>query len=202
VPGLPHHFTQRGNGGARTFFTNGDWQQYLVWLGHYARKYGLRLWAYCLMPNHVHLVGVPDSATAPPSVFRALQMRHTQRINEREGRTGHLWHSRYFSTVLDEDHLLHAVRYVERNPVRAGLRARAEDFPWSSAQPHCGLRDDPLLADDLPLPAMVPDWRRWLSDPEDDDVLARLRVNTHKGLPSGDEVFVRQIEGLRGRGEA
>ncbi|MBU0610281.1 MAG: transposase [Armatimonadetes bacterium] len=199
VPGMPHHFTQRGNAGARTFFTTGDCQQYLIWLGHYARRYGLRIWAYCLMPNHVHLVGVPEHPRAPEGVFRALQMRHAQRINEREGRVGHLWQSRYFSTVLDETHLCAAVRYVERNPVRAGLKARAEDFVWSSAQPHCDLRDDPLLSDDLPLLSVVSDWRGWLSDPEDEQTLMRLRLNAHKGLPSGDDAFLRRIEGLVGR---
>jgi putative transposase len=194
VPGMPHHFTQRGNRGVRTFFDDDDHQQYLVWLAEYGEKYGLKIWAYCLMPNHVHVVAVPERSEAPQAVFRALQMRHAQRVNGRDGQIGHLWQGRYFSCVLDEAHLDAAVRYVERNPVRAGLADAAHDFNWSSAQPHCGVRGDPLVASDLPLVGLVTDWARWLSDPEDEATLERLRMSTHKGLPCGSDAFQHEIE--------
>jgi len=194
VPGLPHHFTQRGNLGAQTFFDDDDYQTYLLWLAEYAETYGLAIWAYCLMPNHVHIVGVPDNPRAAGGVFRALQMRQAQRINARDQRVGHLWQGRYFSCAMDETHLTAAVRYVERNPVRAGLARSATDFAWSSAQPHCSMRSDPVLSPGLPLLDEVSDWARWLAD-EDDDVacLERLRACTRKGLPCGSDSFGRQV---------
>lgn len=199
VPGLPHHVTQRGNNGAEVFFGDDDRRQYLLWLAEYASKYELKVWAYCLMSNHVHLVVVPTTEHALSSTLRALQMRYANRINNQRDTTGHLWQSRFYSCTLDDQHLQAAVRYVERNPVRAGLGSRAEDYMWSSARPHCGLRRDPVLAHDLPLLDMVADWSFWLSEPEDEAITIALRGNTMKGKPCGDGNFIERLETLTGR---
>lgn len=199
IPGLPHHVTQRGNRGQDTFFCPDDYQQYLLWLEQYAVRYGLRVWAYCLMSNHIHLVAVPTTAEAVGQVLRSLQMRHSQHVNAAQGTTGHLWHGRYYSCVLDEPHLLAAVRYVERNPVRAGLVERAEEYMWSSARPHCGLRKDPVLTKDIPLAEMVGNWTQWLMAPEDDAVASHLRRRTLDGDPCGSEAFRADIAGRIGR---
>jgi putative transposase len=132
-------------------------------------------------------------------VLRSLQMRHSQHVNAAQGTTGHLWHGRYYSCVLDEPHLISAVRYVERNPVRSGLVARAEQYAWSSAAPHCGLRTDPVISDGLPLLGMVNDWERWLMEPGDEPALIRLRHRTLDGRPCGSGDFAESVAACLGR---
>jgi len=139
VPGYPHHVTQRGNRRADVFETEDDRHAYLRFLKKYGQRHGLDIWAYCLMTNHIHLVAVPEREE---SLARALRDAHTvyaMRVNTRTQQSGHVWQGRFYSCVLDEWHLWAAVRYVERNPVRAGMVDRAEDHPWSSARAHCGL---------------------------------------------------------------
>jgi REP element-mobilizing transposase RayT len=139
VPGYPHHVTQRGNRRADVFETDDDRHAYLRFLKKYGERHGLDIWAYCLMTNHIHLVAVPEREE---SLARALRDAHTvyaMRFNTRTQMSGHVWQGRFYSCVLDESHLWAAVRYVERNPVRAGMVDRAEDHPWSSARAHCGL---------------------------------------------------------------
>ncbi len=193
VPGLPHHLTQRGNRGQPVFFTDRDRQRYLVWLAEGAARYGLRVWAYCLMTNHVHLVVVPTGAH---SLARALSLAHTkyaQALNAENGWDGHLWQGRFFSCALDDEHLWSAVRYVERNPVRAGLVEHASQYAWSNAPAHCGSRADPALAPDLPLLRQIDDWPAWLEESEDVVVLDRIRDCTASGRPCGGETFSRDV---------
>jgi len=199
VAGTPYHVTQRGNHGADVFFTPDDRQQYLIWLREYADRYGLKVWAYCLMTNHVHLVVLPATRTALAEVSRALLMRYTRRINAEYEWEGHLWRARYYACALDDAHLKSAVRYVEQNPVRAGLVGEASAYPWSSAAPHCGLRPDPVLADDLPLLGRIRGWAAWLEEQEADETLALLRLRTEKGLPCGSQAFINKIARLLGR---
>jgi REP-associated tyrosine transposase len=123
-----------------------------------------------------------------------LHGQYAEFFNARYGLVGHLWQGRFRSSVMDEHHLLNGVRYVERNPVRAGLVQRAEDYPWSSAAAHCGLRQDPLISDDLPLLRDVPDWSSWLAGVESDEELRRMRECAERCYPVGSEAFVRRIE--------
>ena len=140
IPGIAHHVTQRGNRREDIFFEEADRQRYLRLLLEYSSKHGLRILAYCLMTDHVHLVCIPERARTFGSVFRPLDLRYTQHINLALGLTGRLWQGRPFSCALDEEHLIAAVRYVERNPVRARMVRKAEQYPWSSAAAHCGGR--------------------------------------------------------------
>jgi putative transposase len=151
------------------------------------------------MTNHIHLIAVPDTPPALSGALGPLQAQHTQQVNADHDWQGHLWHGRYYSCVLDETHLAAAVRYVERNPVRAGLVAAAAEYPWSSAPVHCGLRDDPALRDDLPLLGVVPDWRRWLEGEDHPEVLARLRNCTAHDRPCGDPAFIERLGQRFGR---
>jgi len=101
---------------------------------------------------------------------------------------------------LRENHLWAAVRYVEMNPVRAGMVERAEEYPWSSAAAHCGLRDDPVLTADFPPAGVVEDWQSWLRDgPEDQEAYETIRKQTRTGRPCGSLKFLDQLEGLLGR---
>ena len=197
VPGHPHHVTQRGNQRSDVFHSPADYQQYLLWLRHYAQRENVRVWAYCLMPNHVHLIAVPEQADGLTRLFRTFHGHYAQFLNDRLNTTGHVWEQRYYSMVLDEDHLLAAVRYVERNPVRAGLVAEPSQYHWSSAQGHCGLREDPGLADDLPLLGMISDWPDWLRT-EDEAATADLRIRTARGMPGGSREFLECVQRLTG----
>src|ERR1051325_348468 len=116
VPHVPHHVTQRGNRREQVFFSHDDRKAYLAWLRQYAAKWRVDLLAYCLMPNHVHLVAVPSTADGLHRMMKPVDMRYAQRINRMQDWTGHLWQGRFFSSPLDEPHTWAAVRYVERNP--------------------------------------------------------------------------------------
>ena len=145
IPGLPHHVTQRGNRRERTFFEDGDYALYLDLLAESSARARTQVWAYCLMPNHVHIILVPSDEDGLRRTFADLHRRYTGFINARARVTGHLWQGRYGSVVMDEDHLLNAVRYVTLNPVRAKLVKRAREWQWSSARAHLTGKDDHVV---------------------------------------------------------
>jgi putative transposase len=124
APGLPHHVTQRANRRQQTFFMDQDYAEYCDLLADFCRRCGTRVLAYRLMPNHVHLIMVPADEFGLRDALGEAHRRYTRMINFRDGWRGHLWQERFHSFVMDEQHLLAAVRYVERNPVRARLCAR------------------------------------------------------------------------------
>ena len=105
-------------------------------MAEWCDRYRVQVWAYCLMPNHVHLIAVPASSDGLRGAIGEAHRRYTTVINRREGWRGHLWQGRFASYVMDDRYTLAAARYVELNPVRAGLVARAEDYPCSSARAH------------------------------------------------------------------
>lgn len=193
MPGLPHHITQRGNLGATIFEQNADRLFYLGILGKYCERYGVDVLAYCLMTNHVHLVAVPSCEEALPMTIRDAHTRYAVWFNRRRGETGHLWQGRYYSCVMDESHMWSAVRYVECNPLRAGLVARAEEYRWSSAAAHCGLRADSLVSNPFPFANAVRDWSAWLAE-EDVRQSAAIRDGTLKGRPVGSGRLLQTIE--------
>jgi putative transposase len=200
VPGIPHHLTQRGNRREDVFFSDGDRQRYLQLLLEYSAKHGLETLAYCLMINHIHMVCVPAREKSLSSVLKPLDMRYAQHMNWTHGISGRLWQGRYYSCVLDEEHVWAAIRYVERNPVRARMVRRAEKYAWSSAAAHCGLRSDPVLLR-LPngRPAESADWSAWLAEKDDEKMLKTLRLHTRTGRPAADKRFIAALESKLGR---
>ncbi|MEA3241715.1 MAG: transposase, partial [Pseudomonadota bacterium] len=146
----------------------------------------------CLMPNHVHLIAVPQNEEGLARAIGEAHRRYTCRINSREGWRGHLWQERFASFPMDEKYLLAAARYVEMNPVRAGMVHAPEDFPWSSAQAHLEGQDDQLVKV-APLLEMVGDWRVFLDSDEEIDK-ERLRQHERTGRPLGRESFVEGLE--------
>src|ERR1051325_9749942 len=150
--GLPHHVTHRGNRRQRVFFDDDDYEVYRALLAEGCRAAGVAVWAYCLMPNHVHLILVPSDQDGLRAALGETHRRYTRHVNLREGWRGYLWQGRFASFPMDEAHLLAGARYVELNPVRARLVRRARDWRWSSARAHLTGRDDglavvrPLLA--------------------------------------------------------
>lgn len=198
VPGLAHHVTQRGNRRGDVFECDDDRHAYLRFLKQYADKHGLAVWAYCLMTNHVHLVVVPEREDSLAKALRDAHTVYAMRFNTRTRLSGHVWQGRFYSCPLDESHLWAAVRYVECNPVRAGLVARAEEYAWSSAAAHCGLRTDGVLSKDFPPPGVMSDWADWLKAEDETDV-TRLRMCTRVGRPCGNATFIARLESLLGR---
>jgi putative transposase len=195
IPEIAHHITQRGNRRQDVFFSDDDRQEYLRLIFEYSVQAGLLILAYCLMTNHLHLVGIPILAVTLSKVFGPVHTQYAQHFNAVVGSGGRVWQSRFYSCPLDNDHLWRAIRYVERNPVRAGMVIRAEDYAWSSARAHCGLRTDPLLTS-LPEPKLCAsgNWSAWLHDPEDEDVLKKLRLCTRTGRPCGTKNFADELE--------
>ena len=202
VPGMPHHVTQRGNRRQKTFFSEEDYRAYLSLLVDWCARCDVRVWAYCLMPNHVHLIVVPSRADGLARALGETHRRYTRRVNFREGWRGYLWQGRFASFVMDEPHLLAAAAYVERNPVAAGLVDRAEQWAWSSAKAHVrgkpdGVAETDWLADRTA--GWVCTWRKYLRQEEVSGVGEMLRRHESTGRPLGEESFLRKIGRLVGR---
>jgi putative transposase len=199
VPGYPHHVTQRGNRRQAAFFNEGDYEVYLDLMAQWCGVYGVEVWAYCLMPNHVHLIAVPESEEGLCRAIGEAHRRYTRHVNFREGWRGHLWQGRFASFVMEESYLAAAVRYVEMNPVRARLVRAAGLYRWSSARAHLEGEDD-LLVKVRPLLDRLGDWRRVVGkDTIREEALKMLRMHERTGRVLGSEGFVSQVEALVGR---
>jgi len=198
IPGLPHHVTQRGNRRARIFHTDDERRTYLHLIERYMRRYGVRALAYCLMDNHVHWIVTPEREEALGETFREAHARYCEEFNRLHGGSGHVFQGRFFSCPRDDEHLWAAVRYVERNPVRAGFVAHAGDYPWSSAAAHCTGAHSALLADDFPPRGAVADWREWLNV-ENTQQSEHLRRQTRTGRPCGSATFLVELEAMTER---
>ncbi len=198
LPDYPHHVTQRGNRRQRVFFSDEDYQTYLALMASACRMAWTEVWAYCLMPNHVHLILVPSHGDGLRAALGEAHRRYTRRINFREGWRGHLWQERFHSFAMDETHLLAAVRYVELNPVRAGLVQRAEDWPWSSVSAHLAGADDALVRV-APMLQRVVRWRSYLETDESTKKTDAIRLHTRTGRPLGGESFIGVAERIAGR---
>jgi putative transposase len=199
LPGYPHHITQRGNRKANVFLDDRDRHIYIKMLIAQCIEQAIRIWAYCLMDNHVHIIAVPDHEDSLSRAFQRLHSSYATYFNLKYSKTGHLWQGRFKSAVMDTPHLWNGVRYVERNPVRAGMVVRAQDFHWSSAASHCGLRTDSVLSNDLPLLEEISDWNSWLREPESQVMLNFIRKRTYSCRPCADDDFLRKMEIQFGR---
>lgn len=199
VPGYPHHVTQRGNRRQTTFFCDKDYQYYIELISAYTKKYDTEVWAYCLMPNHVHLVMVPRDENGLRAPLSEAHRRYTRYINVREDWRGHLWQERFHSFVMDEIYLLAAVRYVERNPIDANLCDSPFEWRWSSAAAHLKGVDDGLVKV-APMLDRVDDWHSYLSTAHDSVGETKL-IERHgrTGRPLGDNRFIGMLEKISGR---
>ena len=197
IPHYPHHVTQRGNRRQRVFFNDEDYIFYKKTIAAALSQAQVELWAYCLMPNHVHLVVVPETEEGLCDLFSKAHRDYTRRINFREGWRGHLWQERFHSFVMDENYLLATVRYVELNPVRAGLCRCAEDWPWSSVHAHLKGEDDELVTV-KPMLNLVNDWLEYLGQ-QDPDAHKSIRMHTNTGRPLGDDALIEKVEAITGR---
>lgn len=146
LPGYAHHVIQRGNNRQPIFATPADHQLLLDLLAEYAAQFEVRIHAYVLMPNHFHLLATPQTGEGLPLMMQAVGRRYVRYFNGMQQRTGTLWEGRYKSTVIQsERYLLACMAYMDLNPVRAGLVAQPQDYPWSSHAHYLGLRSDRLI---------------------------------------------------------
>ena len=195
---LPHHVTQRGNRRQQVFFSDEDYATYRALLAESCRAAGIEVWAYCLMPNHVHLILVPSDADGLRAALGEAHRRYTRHVNFREGWRGYLWQGRFASFPMDEPYLLACARYVELNPVRAKLARRARDWPWSSARAHFDGRDDELVKS-RKLLDLAPDWADFLRGGLSAEDYAAIRAGERTGRPLGATRFVARLEKRLGR---
>lgn len=194
VPGFPLLITQRGNNRCATFSDETDYRQYLLYLRESLRESGMQLHAYALMPEHVHLLLSAPDATAPGTFMQRLGRRYVRWFNDRHHRSGTLWEGRYRSTALEpETWLLPVSRYIELNPVRAGLTAAAELYPWTSCRHHYGLKPDPLVSDHVQYWALgntpfdrQAAYRAQLEAGIAPDALDAIRYAAHRGWMLGE----------------
>ena len=198
VAGVPHHITQRGNRRQETFFSEADYAAYVDLMADWCDRCGVQVWAYCLMPNHVHLIAVPESENGLRRGIGEAHRRYSRRINFRQSWRGHLWQGRFASFPMDEKHLMMAVRYIELNPVRAKVCRAPWRRRWSSAAAHVLGKDDRLVRV-APLLKRVTDWRAYLAEGLDSEQVELLRCHERTGRPLGSADFLGRLEKALGR---
>lgn len=198
--GLVYHALNRGNNRDAVFTQPADFQQFLEALAQTKQRYPFRLYAYCLMSNHFHLVLEPAPGQSISRILQSLTVAHTWHYHKTQGTLGHVWQGRFKSPMIEADeHLLTVLRYVEANPLRAGMVADLADYPWSSYLQH-GLGQPSSLIDTAPVwerlgrdePARQTYWRKWLHVRLTEKELAAVRRSVSSGRPYGSEQWVRQ----------
>jgi putative transposase len=144
--------------------------------------------------NHIHLISSPEQVGSLSDTMHDVLGSYASYFNQRHGLSGRLWQGRFYSAVLDETHFWAAMRYVERNPVRAGMVKLAEAYEWSAAAAHCGLKEDGLLIPLPIIPDFIGDWRIWINGEDDPHEIKKIRNTTKTGFPCGSSEFVKRLE--------
>ncbi len=198
VPEYPHHVTQRGVRSLPIFRGDEDRQSYLEFMSRETQRFRVEILAWCLMTNHVHLIAVPRDERTLARAIGEAHKRYSRMRNFAEGVRGYLFQGRFGSCVLDEKHLTVPVRYVENNPVRAGMVKRAWEYPWSSARFHTGEQKVDVLVKDRNLLGLAADWREFLRG-DDSGGEKDLRRATKTGRPLVDHKHLARIEKTTGR---
>jgi putative transposase len=201
-PGLPHHVTQRGNYRQNVFESPSDFRKYSYWMAEYAQKYNVKIIAYCLMNNHVHFIVIPSNDDDLAKLFKVVHARYSYYKNQSQTRIGHLWQGRFYSNVLDDVYLLKAVRYVERNPCRAGLVKNPWEYIWSSSREHVGLGKDQIINvfdfSKILNPIDAKSWKKYI-EIDDPQMTENFRKKVFKCSVIGTEDFITSLEQKTGR---
>ena len=194
--GVPHHVTQRGNARQFILSSDGDRRVYLDLLRHYSSLYQLLLLGYGLMSNHVHLIVIPERPDSLALTLKNAHGRYATHWNVGRNSSGHVWQGRYYSCPLEESHLWAALRYVELNPVRAGLVKDPHQYRWSSAAAHCGtVPAEQWLDMELWREHWnAASWRDYLASGGAEAEAKEIRESTHTGRPLGTPEFVESWE--------
>jgi len=204
----PHHIIQRGHNKQAVFASDADYLFYLKNLKEWKQKLGCKVYAYCLMTNHVHIVIDPgEDEENLGKLMKRIAGRQTRYINKNEGRSGTLWESRYKSSPISNDeYLMICCRYVELNPLRAGMVESPEAYRWSSCRHKLGLEKADWLDVD-PIYAGLSDseegrfskYREWLDNPVSESELKLVREAVQRGQLTGDGSFVEEVAKILGR---
>jgi putative transposase len=199
APDVPHHVTQRGNRRQLLFTEPGDYALYRDLLAERCKRNGVSCWAYCLMPNHVHLILAPTTREGLSRGVGEAHRRYTAFVNARARETGHLFQGRFGCVAMDEAHMLDAVRYLAFNPVRAGFCETPGEWEWSSVRAHLRGRSDALV-DVQPVLAIAPRFAELLQMSLTEQAeLAGFEASSGNGRPLGDLAFVTSLEQKLGR---
>lgn len=185
VPGMALHVRHRGHNRSACFFGEEDYTLYLHLLGKSAREHGCAVHAYCLMPNHIHLLVTPSSDTEPGLMMKSVAQLYTQHVNKAYERTGSVWEGRYRSCLVpNEGYVLACYRYIELNPVAAGIVESPRNYRWSSNRTNTGDGHDLLLSPHPAFPGATA-YRSLFTDPLDPEVVEDLRRATRGGFAAG-----------------
>jgi len=208
LPNYPHHVVQRGHNRQVVFAVAEDYQRYLTDLRELKEAFGVKVYAYCLMTNHVHLLLAPgDSVIGLGQLMKALAARATRYRNRLEGRSGTLWESRYKSSVVQTDsYLLACCRYIELNPVRAQMVVDPGDYPWSSFRVRISSEPDDHWLDIDPCFAALGNtlmerryhYELFMRQAIPDDEIGSIRNALQRGQLTGTRRFVDEVEGISG----
>ncbi len=192
--GYPHHVLQIGNNKGTVFFDDKDYFVYLYLLKKYSDRYTCHVLAYCLMPNHVHLLLKPAQDISLSKVMQGISLCYTQYINKKYDKSGRLWESRYHSCIVDkENYLWTAARYIEQNPKRAGITGAEENYPYSSARAHVSGVNDEVLGEDIFGEHGRMDYVDYLHSHIAPDEIKEIIYCTRSGLPFGNNAFRRAM---------
>lgn len=194
----PHHVIQRGNRRQKVFFQGEDYKEYLALLQEYSKRFKLKALAYCLMPNHVHLIVTPKEQNSLTYAIAETHRNYTRYINFREKWRGYLWQGRFISYILDEVYLLAAVRYILLNPVKTGIVKKAWDYKWSSAKYYLNKENDNLIEGKL-LNDLISNWRDFLSVEVSQEEAELIKTHEKTGRPLGSNNFIEKLEKLLNR---
>ncbi|MGZ3589080.1 MAG: transposase [Thermodesulfobacteriota bacterium] len=187
-----YHIINRGNGGRAVFQKNGDYEAFVSILQEAKVRYLVKVFGYCLMPNHFHMVLMPDRAEYLSKMMQWLMTSHVRRHHKHYGTSGHIWQGRYKSFLIQMDnHLITILRYVEGNPVRAGLVNSANDWPWCS-HPEATGKKPRVLIDEIPI-ELPKDWANYVDEPITEKELDKLRQSLNRQSPYGDSSWQVQM---------
>jgi putative transposase len=194
----PYHVTQRGNYRQDVFDDDEDREIYMRFFMEYKKKFKVKLFAYCLMDNHVHFIVEPSTEDGLAKLFSVVHMRYSKHYNKKKGSRGLLWQGRFFSCPLDVEHLYEAIRYVELNPIRAHLVNRLDSYDWSSLKFHLkGKGLHPV--DSISKYLQIDDWRAYLKEKVREDILSMVKERTKANRPAGSSSFISKLESISGK---
>ena len=210
VEGQPQHIIQRGNNREPVFAVDEDYRFYLECLKDAADRHGCAIHAYVLMTNHVHLLATPETVESLPKTLQSVGRRYVQYFNYTYSRTGTLWEGRYKATLIDsETYLLTCMRYIELNPVRAGVVAHPNDYGWSSYRANATGIDNPMLTPHVLYRRLghgaevrQSAYRQLFRGQIAKADLEAIREATNKAWVLGNDRFREKIEALAGRRSA
>jgi len=190
--GYIYHVLNRGNGGQKVFHKNKDYEAFVGLMGEAKERYSVKILGYCLMPNHFHIVVEPVLAEELSKYMQWLMTSHVRRYHTHYGTSGHVWQGRYKSFIIQkDDHLLTVLRYVESNPIRAGLVGSAREWAWSSHREVIGERPH-FLIDKVPL-ELPQAWNRWVDVPLPAREREGLRLSVNRQSPYGDSMWQKKL---------